>query len=40
MTNEAPSKIEAGLAAAIRGFLGAEPNQFISEDENLREVCR
>jgi len=40
MTNEASSKTEAGLAAAIVGFLGAEPNQFISEDENLREVCR
>ncbi|HVT98833.1 MAG TPA: hypothetical protein VHE33_15115 [Acidobacteriaceae bacterium] len=40
MTNVASSKIEAGLAAAIREFLSAEPNQFISEDENLREVCR
>ena len=39
MANGVSSKVEAGLAAAIRAFLGAEPNQFISEDENLREVC-
>jgi hypothetical protein len=33
------SEVETSLAAAMQNYLLAEPNEHISEDENLREVC-
>jgi len=32
--------IETRLAAAVRACLSATPNQFVSEDESVRDVCR
>lgn len=34
------NRVESSLAAAVRNYLLAEQNERISEDENLRPVCR
>ena len=40
MANGTSIDVEAALATAVRIFLSGEPNQQISEDENLRRVCQ
>jgi hypothetical protein len=39
MTGASLSEVETSLAIAVRIYLLAEPNDRISEDENLRPVC-
>ena len=39
MANGLSTRIESPLTAAVRNYLLAEPNERISEDENLRPVC-
>lgn len=39
MTGPSFSEVETSLAGAIQNYLLAEPNNHISEDENLRSVC-
>jgi hypothetical protein len=40
MTDRSKVDIETHLGSAVRNYLLHEPNERISEDENLREVCR
>jgi hypothetical protein len=40
MANGSSIDVEASLAKAVRNYLLAEPNERISEDENLRPVCQ
>lgn len=40
MAGPSLAEVEASLAAVVHGYLLAEPNDRISEDENLRPVCR
>jgi hypothetical protein len=39
MARPSLAEVEASLAAAVQGYLLAEPNERISEDENLGSVC-
>jgi hypothetical protein len=40
MADPSFAEVETSLAAAVQDYLLAEPNDRISEDENLRPVCR
>jgi len=39
MIGPSSSEVETSLAAAVQNYLLAEPNDYISEDKNLRSVC-
>ncbi|HXR40539.1 MAG TPA: hypothetical protein VN776_15665 [Terracidiphilus sp.] len=40
MANGLSTQVESSLATAVRNYLLAGQNERISEDENLRPVCR